>query len=185
MRIAYLLLVVLVSGLLQGCVPAAVGSGVMMVQDRRTSGAYVEDIAIEAKAFDRIGKQFKDGVHINITSFNRNVLISGEVPTDAIKTEVGRLMTSIENVRNINNELVVSGTTSLTARSNDSMITSNVKMRFVNDPRFSANHVKVITENGKVFLMGMVNRAEADAAAEVASTTAGVQGVVKLFEYLD
>ncbi len=185
MRIAYLLLVVLISGSLQGCVPAAVGSGAMMVQDRRTSGAYVEDIAIEAKAFDRIGKQFKDGVHISITSFNRNVLISGEVPTDAAKIEVGRLMTSIENVRNINNELVVSGTTSLTSRSNDSMITSNVKLRFVNDPRFSANHVKVVTENGKVFLMGMVNRVEAEAAAEVASTTSGVQGVVKLFEYLD
>ena len=185
MRIAYLLLVVLISGLLQGCVPAAVGSGAMMVQDRRTSGAYVEDLAIEAKAFDRIGKQFKDGVHINITSFNRNVLISGEVPTEVVKTEVGRLMTSIENVRNMNNELVVSGTTSLTSRSNDSMITSNVKLRFVNDPRFSANHVKVVTENGTVFLMGIVNRAEADASAEVASTTSGVQRVVKLFEYLD
>ncbi|MDO8464801.1 MAG: BON domain-containing protein [Gallionella sp.] len=185
MRIAYLLFIVLISCLLQGCVPAAVGTGAMMVQDRRTSGAYVEDLAIEAKAFDGIGKQFKDGVHININSFNRNVLISGEVHTDAIKTEVNRLISSIENVRNINNELAVSGTTSLTSRSNDSLITSNVKLRFVNDQRFSANHVKVVTENGTVFLMGLVKRAEADAATEVAGTTGGVQRIVRLFEYLD
>jgi osmotically-inducible protein OsmY len=156
-----------------------------MAQDRRTSGAYVEDLAIEAKAFDRIGKQFKNDVHINVNSFNRYVLISGEVQTEAVKTEIGKLVSSIENVRNTNNEIAVSGTSSLTSRSSDSMITSNVKFRFVNDPRFSANHVKVITESGTVFLMGIVKHAEADAATEVAGTTSGVQRVVRLFEYID
>ncbi|OGS75049.1 MAG: transporter [Gallionellales bacterium GWA2_55_18] len=188
MRMLLPLLLVLVSGSLQGCFPviaAGVGTGVMMGQDRRTSGAYVEDEAIETKAFDRIGKQFKNDAHINVTSFNRNVLISGEVPTEAVKSEIGKLVSSIENVRNINNELAVSGTSSLTSRGSDSLITSNVKLRFVNDKRFSAEHVKVITENGTVFLMGVVKHAEADAATEVASTTGGVQRVVKLFEYLD
>ena len=188
MRIAPLLLLVLLSGSLQGCFPAVavgVGAGVMMVQDRRTGGAYVEDEAIESKALDRIGKQYKSTVHINVTSFNRNVLITGEAPSDAVKTEIGRLVSGIENVRNVSNELVISGPSSLTSRSSDSLITSDVKLRFMQDKRFNAEHVKVVTENGAVFLMGIVKRAEADAATEVASTTGGVQRVVRLFEYLD
>jgi osmotically-inducible protein OsmY len=188
MRTFSLLLLVLASAALQGCFPVVavgVGTGVMMAQDRRTSGAYVEDQAIESKAFDQIGKRFKNDAHISITSFNRNVLISGEAPTGAVKTEIGRLVAGIENVRSINNELTVSGSTSMTTRSSDSMITSNVKLRFMGEKRFNAEHVKVITENGTVFLMGLVKRAAAEAATEIASTTSGVQRVVKLFEYLD
>jgi len=188
MRIVSLLLLVLASGSLQGCFPVVavgVGTGVMMAQDRRTSGAYIDDEAIEIKASDRIGKQYKDNVHVNVTSFNRNVLISGEVPSEAVKTEIGKLVFGVENVRNVSNELVVSGPSSLTSRGSDSLITSNVKLRFVEDKRFNASHVKVVTENGKVFLMGIVKRAEADAATEVASSTSGVQHVVRLFEYLD
>lgn len=188
MRIAPLLLLALVSGSLQGCFPVAavgVGTGVMMAQDRRTTGAYVEDQAIETKAFDLIGKRFKDGVHVNVTSFNRNVLVSGEAPSEAVKAEIGRLVAGIENVRNVSNELAVSGPSSLTSRSSDSLVTSDVKLRFMQDKRFNADHVKVVTESGTVFLMGIVKRAEADAATEVASTTGGVQRVVRLFEYLD
>jgi len=187
MRIVSLLLIVFVSGSLQGCFPVVaggVGVGVMMAQDRRTSGAYVEDQAIETKAFDRIGKQYKNA-HVNVTSFNRNVLISGEVQSEEEKGEIGRLVSGIENVRNVSNELIISGPSSLTSRSSDSLITSDVKLRFVQDKRFDADHVKVVTENGTVFLMGIVKRAEADAATEVASTTGGVQHVVKLFESLD
>lgn len=188
MRIAGLLLILLVSGLMQGCFPvvaAGVGTGTMMAQDRRTSGAYVEDLAIQTKMFERIMKEYKDDVHTNVNSFNRTVLITGEVPNEAVKKEIGRLVSSIENVRGINNELTISGVSSMTSRSNDSLITSNVKLRFVNDPRFSANHVKVVTENGNVYLMGIVKREEAAAAADVAGTTKGVQRVVKVFEYLD
>lgn len=188
MRIISLLLLVLVSGSLQGCFPvvaAGVGTGAIMLQDRRTSGAYVEDQAIELKANERIGKQFTSNVHVNITSFNRNVLISGEVPTETAKAEIARIVSGVENVRNVNNELIISGPSSLTSRGSDSLITSNVKLRFVNDKRFNAEHVKVVTENGTVFLMGIVKRAEADAATENASTTSGVQRVVKMFEYLD
>ena len=188
MRIVSLLLLVLVSGSLQGCFPiaaAGMGTGAMVSQDRRTSGAYVEDEAIENKAVNRIGKQFNDTVHVNVTSFNRIVLISGEAPGEAVKTEIGRMVSGIENVRSLNNELAVSGLSSLSARGSDSMITANIKFRFVGDKRFHADHVKVVTESGTVFLMGIVKRAEADAASEVASTTGGVQRVVKLFEYLD
>ncbi|MDZ4202847.1 MAG: BON domain-containing protein [Gallionella sp.] len=188
MRIVSLLLMTLLAGSLQGCFPviaAGVGAGVMMAQDRRTSGAYVEDQSIETKAFDRIGKQYKSTVHVNVTSFNRNVLISGEVPSESVKIEIGKIVTGIENVRNVNNELAVSGPSSLTARSSDSLITSDVKLRFVQDKRFNADHVKVVTESGTVYLLGIVKRAEADAATQIASTTGGVQRVVRLFEYLD
>lgn len=188
MRVISLLLLALMAGSLQGCFPvvaAGAGAGVMMAQDRRTSGAYVEDEAIETKAFDRIGKQYKNNVHVNVTSFNRNVLISGEAPSEAVKAEIGKLVRGIENVRNVNNELVVSGVSSLTSRSSDTLVTSDVKLRFMQDKRFDAGHVKVVTENGSVFLMGIVYRAEADAATEIASTTGGVQRVVRLFEYLD
>ncbi len=188
MRMVSLLLLVFVSGALQGCFPvvaAGVGTGIMMAQDRRTSGAYIEDEAIEDKAAGIIDKQYKNTVHVNITSINRNVLISGEVPSEAAKTEIGKLVSGVENVRNLNNELIVSGLSSLTSRGSDSLITSDVKLRFVNDKRINADHIKVVTENSTVFLMGIVKRAEADAATEVTSTTGGVQRVVKLFEYLD
>ncbi|MDO8208717.1 MAG: BON domain-containing protein [Gallionella sp.] len=183
-----ILFILIISASLQGCFPvvaAGAGAGALMVQDRRTSGAYVEDAAIETKAFDRIGKQFKNTVHVNVTSYNRNVLISGEVPDETTKSQVERIITNIQNAGKIYNELVVAGQSSLTARSNDSLITSNVKMRFVGDKRFSATSIKVVTENGTVYLMGIVNRAEALAASEVASGSKGVSRVVELFEYVD
>lgn len=183
-----ILLVLMISVSLQGCFPvvaAGAGAGALMVQDRRTSGAYVEDEAIEDKAIDRIGKQYKDTVHVNVTSYNRNVLITGEVPDQAAKTQVERIIANIQNVGKIHNELAISGQSSLTARSNDALITSNVKLRFVGDKRFSANHIKVVTENGTVYLMGIVKPAEAHAAASVASGSSGVSRVVELFEYVD
>lgn len=186
MRIVLLLLAV--SGLLQGCFPviaAGAGAGVMMAQDRRTSGAYIEDEAIENKALDRIGKQFGDKVHVNVTSYNRNVLLSGEVRDETSKAQVERIVANILNVRSIYNELTIGEQSSLASRSNDILITSNVKLRFVDDQRFGASNVKVVTEYGTVFLMGIVNHAEADAAAEVASGSKGVARVVKLFEYVD
>jgi len=188
MRLISLLLLVLGTVTLQGCFPVVaggVGTGVIMAQDRRTSGAFLEDQSIELKAGNLIGKQFKDGVHVNATSYNRSVLLSGEVPSEAVKEEITRLVYGIENVRNVNNELVVAGVSSLTSRSNDGLITSNVKIGLMRDDRLNAEHVKVVTESGTVFLMGIVTRAEADAASEVASTTSGAQRVVRLFEYLD
>lgn len=189
MRIVSLLLLAMLAGSLQGCFPvvaAGVGTGVSMIQDRRTSGAYVEDEAIENKAFDRIGKQYKDNnnIHINVTSYNRSVLVTGEVSSEAVKADIGKLVGIIENVRTVHNELAISGVSSLTSRGSDSLVTSNVKIRFMQDKRFNAEHVKVITENGSVYLLGLVSPAEADMATEIASTTRGVMRVVRLFEYL-
>ena len=189
MRIVSLLLLTLLTGALQGCFPVVatgVGAGALMIADRRSSGAYIDDEAIEVKAFDRIGKKYKDnkGVHINVTSFNRNVLLSGEVPNDSVKSDIADMVKTVDNVRNVSNELAVAGVSSLTSRSSDTFITSDVKLRFAQDKRFDANHVKVVTENGTVFLMGLVCEPEATAATELASTTGGVQRVVRLFEYI-
>jgi osmotically-inducible protein OsmY len=188
MRIVSVLLLALLGGSLQGSFPviaAGVGTGVLMANDRRSNGAYVEDEAIENKAIDYIGKNHHGKVHVNVTSYNRNLLLTGETLTAEQKSEIERFARSIQNVRTITNELVVSGLSSLTSRSSDSMITSEVKLRFMRDKRFNADHVKVVTENGVVYLMGLVSRAEANAATEVASTTGGVQRVMRLFEYLD
>lgn len=183
-----ILLILLMASALQGCFPViavGAGAGVLMAQDRRTSGAYVEDEAIEAKAFNRIGTQFKDTVHVNVTSYNRNVLITGQVPSVDVKAQVERIVANILNINKIYNELVVAGNSSLSSRSNDALISSNVKLRFVGDKRFSANSVKVVTENGTVYLMGIVKHSEANAASAVASGSQGVSRVVEFFEYVD
>ncbi len=188
MRYLNYLLLAAILGSLQGCpavVATGVGAGALLAADRRTTGAYIEDEGIENKAISQISTKYKNTTHVNVTSFNRQVLITGEVPNDAAKTEITQIIKGIPNVRSISNELVVSGLSSLTSRSGDSIITSDVKLRFLNNKVFQADHVKVITENGTVFLMGMVYRKEAEAASEIASTTGGVQRVVKVFEYLD
>ena len=188
LRVVPLLWIALVSGALQGCLPvvaAGVGTGVVMAQDRRTSEAYFDDQKIEARAAGLIDKQIDSVRHVNVTSFNYHVLISGEVPDESTKAEVEKIVSGIEKVRSVNNELVVSPASSLASRSNDGLITSNVKLRFMNNKNFNSDHIKVVTENGTVYLLGLVNHAEADAAAEIASTTRGVRSVVKMFEYTD
>lgn len=173
---------------LQGCFPvvaAGVGTGVMIAQDRRNKESFIEDQRMETRISQMFDKEFKGVMHVNVTSFNLNVLLTGEVPEEYTKTEIGKLVSSIAKVRSVNNELVISGNSSLFSRSNDSLITSNVKLRFLKDKTFNAEHIKVVTESGTVFLLGIVSHAEADTAAEIASTTNGVQSVVKLFEYLD
>ena len=188
MRAIALLLLALSSGLLQGCFPivaVGAGAGAMMSQDRRNNDAFAADQRIETGAAERIDKQIKKVMHVNVTSFNYVVLLSGEVLDEATKTEIGKIVSGIEKVRKVNNELAVSASSSLFSRSNDSLITSNVKLRFLKDKQFNAEHVKVVTESGTVFLMGIVKRAEADAATEVARTTQGVRQVIRMFEYLD
>jgi osmotically-inducible protein OsmY len=183
-----MLLLVLVSASLQGCFPvvaAGVGAGVMLAQDRRTKDAIIDDQNIETLAAERIDKQLNSVMHVNVTSYNYNVLISGEVPDEQTKMEIEKIVSAIEKVRNVYNELAVSSNSSLASRSNDTLITSNVKLRFVNDKRFNADQIKVVTENGTVYLMGLVKHEEANAASDIASTTQGVQRVVRLFEYLD
>ena len=173
---------------LSGCRAVAVGGaaapGVIMAEDRRTVGTFTEDQGIELKAASRIDEKVKDG-HINVTSYNRTVLLTGEVPAEAAKTDAERIARAVDNVRNVHNELQVAGNSSLQARTNDTVLTSKVKARFLDAGKFSPLHVKVVTENGTVYLLGMVKRQEAADATEVARTTGGVRKVVRVFEYLD
>jgi osmotically-inducible protein OsmY len=174
--------------LLQGCVQvvaAGVGTGVMMAQDRRSNEAFIDDQRLESTISTLLSNDFKVAMHVNVTSFNLNVLLTGEVPEEYTRAEIGKLASRFEKVRSVNNELAIYANSSLVSRSNDSLITTNVKLRFLNNKHFNPEHVKVVTENGSVFLLGIVNHAEAVAAAEIASTTSGVKRVVKLFEYLD
>ncbi len=129
-------------------------------------------------------ERFKGDFHVNITSYNGIVLLTGEVPAEAARADIAELVRTTAKVRAVQNELVIGPVTDLGSRSNDTLITSKVKARFVEANRFQINHVKVVTERGVVYLMGVVRRSEGDAAADIASTTSGVQRVVKVFEYI-
>ena len=172
---------------LPGCIPLAVtgiGATALMVDDRRSTGVYVEDENIEWKTRGRLIESFRDA-HVNVTSFNLAVLLTGEVPSEQMKMDVAAAVRSIASVKSVTNELTVGGNTALTARANDTFITTNVKTRFINNGKFSINHVKVVTEAGTAFLLGIVTREEADVATELARTTSGVSRVVKVFEYTE
>ncbi|MDR2638080.1 MAG: BON domain-containing protein [Zoogloeaceae bacterium] len=167
---------------LQGCFGAAlVGTtvGVLAVADRRSIGVQADDTAIELKVSGRLGKEISDVSHINVTSYNRRVLLTGEVPNETVRMRVAEEVARIENVQSVWNELVVAGNSSFASRSNDSYISSKVKARFIDANEFSAHHVKVVTEAGVVFLLGIVSKREADAAVQVARTTAGVRKVAR------
>jgi len=171
---------------LQGCITAAaVGAGTvaLMVEDRRSTGTYVEDESIEWKVVARVNSDFKSA-HVNGTSFNRRVLLTGQAPTEEAKKAIEAAVKAIPEVAAVVNELAVGGNSSMSSRGSDSIITSNVKTRMVGNGKFSTNHVKVVTEDGVVYLMGMLTQAEGDAAVEIARSTAGVQRVVKAFEYV-
>jgi len=171
--------------MLQGCFPVVargVAVGVMAVTDRRTVGAQTEDETIEWKISGRVGERFGDKVHVNITSYNRKVLLTGEAPNEQVKEEIGQIAARTENVLGTYNEVQVAGISSLTARSSDSYITSKVKTRFIDAGQFAPNRVKVVTEAQVVYLLGIVNENEARSAIHVARTTEGVRKVVNVLE---
>jgi osmotically-inducible protein OsmY len=173
---------------LSGCFPVVAGGAVAggaMAADRRTSGIYIEDQNIEIKAAKSISDHLGDKIHVNVTSYNRNVLLTGEATDDASKAKAEAIAKEVANVKSVVNELAVAGISSISARSSDTYITSKVKTNMITENRFPPNYVKVITENSVVYLMGLVKHQESDAAVEVARSTSGVAKVVKVFEYID
>lgn len=170
------------------CVPAVVGgaaAGTSAAIDRRTTGTFVEDENIEIKAVRKMETNLGEDSHVNVTSFNQNVLLTGEVPDAERKAKAESLMKEVEQVRSVTNEIVVSPKTDLSSRANDTYLTSKVKTAFLTENKFQANYVKVVTENSVVYLMGLVTKEEADAAVAIASNTSGVEKVVKVFEYIN
>ena len=188
MRHKLALLLVIAFPALHGCLPiiaTGMGTGVLVAEDRRTAGTMAEDQGIEIKANSRITEKFKDQAHVEVTSYNRMVLLTGQVPNASVKSEVEKIARAVDNVRGVTNELEVAGSSSYSSRANDAFLTSKVKASFVDAGKFSPVHVKVVTENSVVYLLGLVRRQEADDAVQIARTTSGVQKVVKVFEYLD
>jgi len=178
---SFLLLALPLSALLlQGCAEMTTAGTAV---DRRTVGTIVEDEGIELRATNRVSERFGDKVHVNITSYNRSVLVTGEVPNTPTKQEIDKLVQAVPNVRGITNELQVIDATSVTSRATDSTITGKVKARLFDSGKLNALHVKVVTEAGVVYLLGIVTEEESNAAAEVARTTGGVRKVVKVFDY--
>jgi len=172
---------------LQGCFPLVVGGvamGAVATADRRTLGAQTEDKSITVKAEVKLQNLGGDNGHINIASFNRKVLITGEVPDQRTKETAEREVRAIEGVQNVYNELVISGPASYTSRSSDALVTTKVKASLVEMKTISASSFKVVTENGTVYLMGRVTQREGDVATDVTKSVAGVQKVVKMFEYI-
>ena len=173
--------------LLGGCAAVVVGAGAAAgysaYEDRRSTGTQVDDQRIESRASSAIDQRFGWKVHVNVTSYNRQVLITGEVPDAVTHAEVEKLIAAVPGVRTLANESTIGPLTSLAARTGDTLVTSNVKSRFLGAKNFNPIHVKVVTEAGVVFLMGMVTEVEANAASEIARTTDGVKKVVKVFEY--
>jgi osmotically-inducible protein OsmY len=182
-----MLLALAAPALLSGCAPllvaGAVGGTVLVATDRRSTGAQVDDESIELKIMNSVSERYGDKVHVNAISYNGWVLLCGEVPDPETRSSIGEIASKTNRVRKVFNELAVGPNTELGSRSNDTFITSKVKSRFLESDKFSATHVKVVTERGIVYLMGIVSRQEGDAAGQIASTTTDVVRVVKLFEY--
>jgi osmotically-inducible protein OsmY len=184
-RLAWLLALVPALSL-PGCAPVLIGAGaasaLSMSEDRRSSGAQLDDQSIEWRAASRIGERFGSKVHVNVTSYNRAVLLTGEVPDERARGELDKLVRGVPSVQGTTNELVVAEPTSLGSRTTDSYITSKIKTRFLDAAKFNALHVKVVSEAGVVYLLGVVTEKEAEDAVEIARTTGGVRKVVKMFE---
>lgn len=172
---------------LGGCFPLLVGSavtGVLVASDRRTSGTVVEDNAIQLKARNRIDEALGERVHINTTSYNRQLLLTGEVPSLQDKQLAEKVVSGVDNLRSVVNELAVLGNSTIGQRSSDTLVTSRVKANLIDARDLFANAFKVTTERGTVYLMGRVTQREANRATEVVSGTTGVQRVVRILEII-
>ncbi|MBK7050953.1 MAG: BON domain-containing protein [Rhodoferax sp.] len=185
--VSLLLLSACISAGLSACAPAIVGGavvGTFMATDRRTSGTQIEDEGIELRGSSRVRENLGERGHVNVTSYNRQVLLTGEVPTEQDKQLVEQILSRVENVRAVVNELEVLGESTLTQRSSDALVTGRVKAGMVDAKDLFANAFKVTTERGTTYLMGRVTQREANRATEVTRATPGVQKVVRVLEII-
>jgi osmotically-inducible protein OsmY len=176
------------SQMLAGCAPLILGGavlgGTLVATDRRTSGAQLEDEGIELRSANRLREALAERGYINVTSYNRQVLLTGEVPSEADKQRAQEVVGRVENVRSIVNELGVLGISTLTSRSSDALVTGRVRASFVDAKDLYANAFKVTTTRGTTYLLGRVTQREAARATEIARSTPGVQRVVRIFEII-
>ena len=183
-----LILSLIVITQLAGCAAAVIGGGATaaaVANDRRTTGTVVEDQAIEIKAHTRISedKELDEQTHINVTSYNTYVLVTGEAPTRAMKEKIIDIVKGVDKVTHVYDEIAIAAPSSFTSRSNDTLLSSKLKSKLIADEDLAGIHVKILTERGTAYLMGLVSREEAEKATAIARKTAGLQKVVKLFLY--
>jgi osmotically-inducible protein OsmY len=174
--------------LISGCAGVLVGgaaTSAVVVNDPRTTGTFVEDQAIEVKSYGtlRADPEIKEQTHIGVTSYNQVVLLTGQAPSEELRSRVVEIVSGIAKIRHIHNEITIAAPNSMMSRTNDGVLTTKVKTKLFATTDLNATRIKVVTEAGIVYLMGLVSTAESDLAADVASKTVGVQRVVKLFEY--
>lgn len=173
---------------LSACAPlvvgGAVGTGVLVATDRRTAGIQLEDQSIEMRAASRLREAFGNRARVSVNSYNRRVLLTGEVPSETDRALAVRIVSEVENVAEIIDELAVMSSPSLTARSSDALVTARVKAALVDARDLSANAFKVTTDRGTVYLMGRVTQREAERATEVTRSLSGVQRVVRVLEII-
>jgi osmotically-inducible protein OsmY len=184
---AALVLTAAAAATLSACAPIVLGGAAvsaLVAVDRRTSGAQIEDETIELRAASRMRGTFGDRAHINVASYNRQVLLTGEVASEQVRQQAEQIATRVENVKGVVNELAVMPPTSLMQRSSDTLVTGKVKASIVDDSSLSVSAFKVLTERGTVYLMGLVTAREADRATQIARHIDGVQRVVRVFEII-
>ncbi len=178
----------LLGGALTACVPlvigGAVGGGALVATDRRTSGTQLEDEGIELRALSRLRGEIGERSHVNLTSYSRQVLLTGEAANAQDKQLIEQIVSRVENVNSIVNEIAIMGNSSLTQRSSDALVTGRVKAMLIDAKDLQANSFKVVTERGTTYLMGRVTQRESDRATEVVRGTPGVQKVVRILEII-
>jgi osmotically-inducible protein OsmY len=178
----------LLASSLSACIPLVMGSAFvgtgLLATDRRTSGSLVEDEGIEIRSVSRIRENLGERVHVNVTSYNRQVLLTGEVPSPQDKQLIEKIVASVDNVRSTVNELEVMGNSTLTQRSSDALVTGRAKAGLVDAQDLFASAFKLVTERGTVYVMGRVTAREAKRATDIISGTSGVQRVVRIFEII-
>ena len=176
----------LLGGALTACIPLVIGGaaagGALVATDRRTSGAQLEDEGIELRANSRIRSSVGDSTHVNVTSYNRQALITGEAPDERQKQLVEQIVKGTDNVRSVVNEMAVGFVSSLSRRSQDALISGRIKASILDSKDLFLNAFKVFTENGTVYLMGRVTQREADRVTSIARSTSGVSKVIRVFE---
>jgi osmotically-inducible protein OsmY len=185
--VAMALAVIALAGALTACAPLILGGaavGAIVAFDRRTSGAQLEDEGIELRGASRLRDALGDRAHVNINSYNRQVLLTGEVPNEQAKQTAEQVVSRVDNVKGIINELAVMPNTTLAQRSNDTLITGKVKASLIDERDLYVGAFKVVTERSVVYLMGRVTQREADKATQIARTISGVQRVVRSFEII-
>jgi osmotically-inducible protein OsmY len=189
-KVKLLIILIMPVILLQGCATAVVtgaATGAAVIHDRRTTGSVIDDQGIEFKVSAALfsNKSIYNQSHINVTSYNGTVLLTGETPNEDLKQQVSAQVKNIPKVGRIHNELLIAAPSALPSRSSDAWITSKIKAKLTTNEHVDPFYIKVVTEHGIVYLMGLVSHAEADTAVNIVTQSAGVQRVIKIFEYTD